>query len=348
MSSLYKRAASSNLPCHLSTMLPFIMLSLLSSLLLLPLHAKASPFAHVSISSSSVARRQTPPPSYGTVTTTTNGTITRAVINNPPINLWDYKLAADFSSFIDSLAENNNATKVVILSSANPDYFIYHLDIHDGDLSSPVAPPGNGTLILEQLVRTRSNLATLPVIFIAEIDGRATGAGNEIGLQCDIRYAGPGTKLSQLEVSFGLLPGAGGVQFLTALLGRARALEYILSASAVDAVTAATIGWVNRAFGNTAELKDGVTALANRINSFPKQGLGAVKSRVNVQKPPEADLDGDFELLGKLSTSTVSQLTANKFLQLSDNQSKDVSSLTSRRICQRLSLRDFERVGKGG
>lgn len=293
---------------------------LLALLLLLTLHAEASPTLY---SSSSIARRQASTPSYGTVTTTTNGSIIRAVINNPPINLWDYKLAADFSAFIDSLAANNNDTKVVIISSANPDYFIYHLDIHDGDLSNPVPPPGNGTLILEQLVRTRSNLATLPVIFIAEINGRATGGGNEIGLQCDIRYAGPKTKLSQLEVSFGLLPGAGGVQFLTTLLGRARALEYILSARPVDAVTAATIGWVNRAFGTAAELKDNVTALANRINSFPKQGLGAVKSRVNVQKPTEEALEGDLQLLGKLSTSNVSQLTANKFLQLSDNESNN-------------------------
>ena len=63
---------------------------------------------------------------------------------------------------------------------------------------------------------------------------------------------------------------------------------------------------MNRAFGSAGELQEGVAALAGRIDSFPKQGLGAVKSRVNVQKPTEADLDGDFELLGKLSTSTVS------------------------------------------
>lgn len=259
-------------------------------------------------------------PDYGTVTTTRNGSIIHATVNNPPINLWDYKLANDLSAFVDALARDNNDTKVVIISSANPEYFVYHLDIHDGDIASPVKPPGNGTLILEQLFRTRTNLQTLPVIFIAEINGRASGAGDEIALQCDIRYAGPGTKLSQLEVAFGLLPGAGGVQFLTTLLGRARALEYLLSASAVDAVTAATIGWVNRAFDSEAKLKKGVDALASRIASFPKQGLGAVKSRVNVQKPSEAALEGDGALLGKLSTNKISQLTADKFLELSQNQ----------------------------
>lgn len=282
--------------------------------LLFALHAVGIPFH----SSPSVQKRNAP--NYGTVTITTNGSIIHATINNPPINLWDYKLANDLSSFVDALAQNNNATKVVVISSANPDYFIYHLDIHDGDIKSPVEPPGNGTLVLEQLIRTRTNLQTLPVIFIAEINGRATGAGDEIGLQCDIRYAGPGTKLSQLEVAFGLLPGAGGVQYLTNLLGRARALEYILSARSVDAFTAAAIGWVNRAFGSAEELSQEVEALAQRIASFPKQGLTAVKSRVNVQKPSEEDLDGDTALLGQLSPSTVSQLTANKFLELSGDQ----------------------------
>lgn len=257
---------------------------------------------------------------YKTIISETKGPIIRLTVNNPPINLWDYKLAADLSAFIDALATSGNDTKVVIIASGNPEYFISHLDIHDGDVSSPVKPPANGTLILEQLVRTRSNLATLPIVFIAEVNGRATGAGDEIALQCDIRYAGPNTKLSQLEVAFGLLPGAGGVQFLTSLLGRARALEYILSAQSVDATTAAAIGWVNRAFGSNAELRMEVDKLARRIASFPKQGLAAVKQRVNVQKPSEQDLVGDFVLLGNLNPSKVSQLAADKFLELSEQQ----------------------------
>ncbi|KUJ23750.1 ClpP/crotonase, partial [Mollisia scopiformis] len=129
-------------------------------------------------------------------------------------------------------------------------------------------------------------------IFIAEINGRTTGAGNEVAVQCDIRYAGPGAKLSQLEVGFGLLPGTGGLQFLVSLVGRARALEYILSARSVDAFEAAAIGWVNRAFESEEKLKAATTELAERIAAFPKQGLAAIKSRVNVQKPTEQEIFG--------------------------------------------------------
>ena len=268
---------------------------------------------------------RTSSPGYGTLSTTTNGSIVRAVINNPPLNLWDYKLASDISSFVDNLAANINSTttanpKVVIFSSANPDFFIAHYDIHALSTTSPVLPPGNSTLIGEQLLRTRTNLATLPVIFIAEINGRASGAGNEFAVQCDIRYAGPGAKLSQLEIGFGLIPGAGGVQFLVKLIGRARALEYILSGRAVDAVNAAAIGWVNKAFGSVGELVRETDALAERIAAFPEGGLAGVKARVNVQKPGEDDLRGDNELFTRLAGTRVTEEAEALYFELSGNE----------------------------
>lgn len=156
-------------------------------------------------------------------------------------------------------------------------------------------------------------LRTLPVIFVAEINGRVTGAGDEVAVQCDIRYAGPRARLSQFEIGFGSLPGAGGVQFLTRLIGRARALEYILSARTVDAATAAAIGWVNRAFDSEAELRREVDALARRMASFPAQGLAAVKARVNAQMPSDEDLRGDNELFFELAETEVTRAAADSF-----------------------------------
>lgn len=140
-------------------------------------------------------------------------------------------------------------------------------------------------------------------------------------VQCDIRYAGSGAKRSQLEVGFGVLPGTGGVQFLVDLIGRARALEYILSARSVDAVEAAAIGWVNRAFSSELELSQEVTALAERIATFPKQGLTAIKSRVNVQKPTWADILGGDRIFTQLEKTAVVQQSQDKYLVLSANES---------------------------
>ena len=159
------------------------------------------------------------------------------------------------------------------------------------------------------------------MIFIAEINGRASGGGNELAIQCDIRYAGPAARLSQLEPGFGFNPGAGGVQYLVKLIGRARALEYLLSGRSVDAVTAAAIGWVNKAFGSSEELATEVESLAERIAEFPQQGLAANKARVNAQKPSEEDLEGDLELFNQLAATKLSQDAAQKFLQLSGEES---------------------------
>ena len=173
-------------------------------------------------------------------------------------------------------------------------------------------------------MRSRDLLATLPIIFIVEINGRVTGAGDEVAIQCDIRYAGPRARLSQFEIGFGLLPGAGGVQFLTKLIGRARALEYILSARAVDAATAAAIGWVNRAFESQGALENEVNGLATRIASFPEQGLAAIKARVNIQKPSEADLNADNDLFGRLGGTEITRAAADKYLKLSEEESNNV------------------------
>ena len=243
------------------------------------------------------------------------------MIDNPPLNLWDYKLANDFFTFLSSLNDTNTTTKVVTISSANPDFWIAHYDIHVIAAADPVKPPGNATLIGQQLLSSRTLLATLPVIFIAEINGRVTGAGDEVAVACDIRYAGPAARLSQFEVGFGLLPGAGGVQFLVKLIGRARALEYILSSRSVDAVTAAAIGWVNKAFGSSEELGLEVESLAERIAAFPQQGLAAIKARVNVQRPSDEDLNEDLELFNHLAETDVTQAASQKFLQLSGEES---------------------------
>lgn len=291
----------------------------------LPVLACAAPAPHTP-TPPSLARRSSP--GYGTITTTQTGPVIRAEINNPPINLWDYKLAADFSSFVSSLAaETNNtnttnaaAPKVVIFSSANPDFFIAHLDIHTLSTASPELPPGNSTETISQLGYVYRALPTLPIISIIEIDGRATGAGSELAVQADIRYAGPNARLSQFEITFGLPPGGGAVQYLTQLIGRARALEYILSGRSVDARTAAAFGWVNAAFDSHDKLTAGVDALAQRIAAFPATGLAAIKERVNSRKPTDEEVQVDFELFTSLGAEPESQALDERYLELSANQ----------------------------
>jgi enoyl-CoA hydratase/carnithine racemase len=104
---------------------------------------------------------------------------------------------------------------------------------------------------------------------------------------------------SQPEPAFGQIPGAGGIQHLARLMGRARALEVMLSAQDYDAELAERYGWINRALPADA-LGDFVNSLAHRIAGFPAAGLAAVKERVNViALAPVDDFRRDSDLFGE-------------------------------------------------
>ena len=95
------------------------------------------------------------------------------------------------------------------------------------------------------------------------------------------------------------VPGGGGVQHLVRLMGRARALEVMLSAQDYDAELAERYGWINRALP-AAALDDFVTSLAHRIAKFPTAGFIAVKDRVNaIALAPVADFRRDSDLFGE-------------------------------------------------
>jgi enoyl-CoA hydratase/carnithine racemase len=103
------------------------------------------------------------------------------------------------------------------------------------------------------------------------------------------------------------MPGAGGAQHLARLMGRARALEVMLSAQDYDAELAERYGWINRALPANA-LGDFVRSLAHRIARFPAAGLAAVKDRVNaIALAPAEDFRRDSDLFGEGSRKPEAQ-----------------------------------------
>jgi enoyl-CoA hydratase/carnithine racemase len=107
---------------------------------------------------------------------------------------------------------------------------------------------------------------------------------------------------AQFEPAFGQLPGGGATQHLVRLMGRARALEVMLSAEDFDAELAERYGWINRALP-TGTLEDFVSSLAHRIGSFPAGGHTIVKDRVNaIALASEQEFRRDSDLFGESST----------------------------------------------
>jgi enoyl-CoA hydratase/carnithine racemase len=216
-----------------------------------------------------------------------------AEIAAPPMNLLGPELVRDLVSLIQR-AEADTAVQVLVFKSADPDYFISHVDVTRIKENREAAVKLVGDASLGQLFR---HLSASRLVTIAQIEGRVRGAGSEFVLACDMRFAARESAIfGQFESAFGVIPGAGGVQHLTRLLGRARALEVMLSAEDYDAELAATYGWINRALPADT-LGDFVSSLAHRIAKFPAAGQVVVKERVNaIALPAVEDIRRDSDL----------------------------------------------------
>jgi enoyl-CoA hydratase/carnithine racemase len=209
------------------------------------------------------------------------------VIDAPPMNLIGPELVRDLVSLLGEL-DSGEDTRVLVLESADPEYFVPHVDLTKvAEYTAEAAKAGGPDDASLGMVWYR--LSRLPVVTIAKLRGRARGAGSELALACDMRFAArENTILGQPEVGFGALPGAGGMQHLGRLLGRSRAMEVILGAGDFDADEAERYGWVNRALPD-AELDGFVARLARRIASFPADGVRSAKQVLNGLALPETD-----------------------------------------------------------
>ncbi len=215
--------------------------------------------------------------SFETIRARQEGAVLFAEIAAPPMNLLGPELVRDLVSLMQR-AEADEGVQVVVFKSADPDYFIAHVDItlvkeYREEAARLVGEPSIGLLF--------RHLSASRLVTIAQIEGRARAAGSEFALACDMRFAARESAIfSQPETGLGVNPGAGGMQHLTRLLGRARALEVMLSAEDYDADMAERYGWINRALP-AAVLGEFVASLAHRIARFPPAGRIAVKNRVN-------------------------------------------------------------------
>jgi enoyl-CoA hydratase/carnithine racemase len=213
-------------------------------------------------------------------------------ISAPPMNLEGPELVRDLVSLIQQ-AEADETVQVLVFKSADPDYFIAHVDVTRIKENREAAAKLNGDESIGQLYR---RLSASRLVSIAQIEGRVRGVGSEFILACDMRFSARESAIfGQFEPAFGV-PGAGGAQHLTRLMGRGRALEVMLSAQDYDADLAERYGWINRALP-ADEIDDFVRSLALRIAGFPAAGHLVVKERVNaIALPSVEDIRRDSDL----------------------------------------------------
>lgn len=198
-------------------------------------------------------------------------------IDNPPINLLDIALITDLDRAGREL-EADPAVKVVVLQSANPDFFVAHADITlIQQLPAEVLPREEKLGLFHGMV---DRFRTMPKATIAKIEGRCRGGGSELVLSCDMRFAALGTAVfGQPEVGVGIIPGGSGSVRLPRLVGRGRALEIILGCGDFSADLAERYGYVNRALP-AEDITRFVNTLAYRIATFPAEAIALAKEAV--------------------------------------------------------------------
>ena len=169
------------------------------------------------------------------------------------------------------LIEQEENVNVFILTGAGDKSFVAGADIVAMQKMTPMQ--AKEFSIFGQSVMNR--IAKMNAIVIAAINGYALGGGCELAMACDLRIAATNAKLGIPEVTLGVIPGFGGTQRLSRLVGIGRAMELLATGGQIDAEEAYRIGLVNRVV-KQEELMDYCLALAEKIaaNSANAIALG--------------------------------------------------------------------------
>jgi enoyl-CoA hydratase len=185
----------------------------------------------------------------------------------------------------------SSAVRVLLITGAGDKAFIAGADIGEFE--------GRTALTQRDVMKQRrifDAVEEFPKPVIAMINGFCLGGGMELALACDLRIASETAKLGQPEINLGIIPGGGGTQRLTRLVGEGKAMELILTGDLIDAAQAKSIGLLNHVVA-PGQLQDTVLSLANRIADKSPVALRMAKeavksaSRMNLREGLERETD---------------------------------------------------------
>lgn len=251
------------------------------------------------------------------------GRLLTCVIDAPPMNVMTLALYAELARATAEI-EADPESLVVVFKSADPDFFIAHFDV-SAILGFPVDRPAEREGAPDNAFHAMClRLSSMDKVTIAQIAGRVGGGGSEFSMGFDMRFGARGvTRVNQMEVPLGILPGGSGTQRLPRIVGRARALEIILGGGDVDAETAERWGYLNRALAPD-ELDGFVGELALRIASFPPEAVKLAKRAVQAASGPlEEGLREESFLFQSLIRTDDARRNMQRFLD-AGGQTRDV------------------------
>jgi enoyl-CoA hydratase/carnithine racemase len=221
-------------------------------------------------------------------------------LDKPPANSYDLGFIEELAEAVQA-AEDDDSVKVVIVRSASDRFFSAGADVKAFNENTVEA----NMEMIRASHDALSSIATIPKVFIAEINAHALGGGLEIALACDLRFAAEGDyRLGTPEVTLGVLPGNGGTQRLPRLIGWSRALELMVTGRTVTPTEAVDLGLVNALYG-ADELQEKTGEYARALASGATKAIGNIKLAVHegLAAGLESGLDRERRLVEELFQS---------------------------------------------
>ena len=178
-------------------------------------------------------------------------------IDHPPVNSFNRQVVTELDQAIDELLANDEV-KAIVITGGGTNAFVAGADIPE--IKGLLDQPQDGYVAAREFIERGQGInlkiekATKPVI--AAINGFCLGGGLELAMSCHMRICSDRARLGQPEINLGIIPGWGGTQRLSRIVGKGKAIELILTGDMVTAQDAYRVGLVNKVVPAGAVLKE--------------------------------------------------------------------------------------------
>ena len=189
------------------------------------------------------------------------------------LNALDFALIAELTDALEAL-DRNPRCRVVVIAGAGDRAFAAGADIRELAIQTP------STLLADDHFHRWERIKRIRKPLIAAVRGFALGGGCELAMTCDLLVAGEDAQFGQPEIKLGVMPGAGGTQRLTRAIGKAKAMELVLTGRTMGAREAEAHGLVTRVVA-AEETIQAALELAAAIAAMPPLAVIAAKEAVN-------------------------------------------------------------------
>ncbi|HOJ14551.1 MAG TPA: enoyl-CoA hydratase-related protein [Deltaproteobacteria bacterium] len=207
---------------------------------------------------------------YETLLLEKQGHITVLTLNRPPTNSVSYAMLGEIDKALDEVAADSDA-RVLVITGAGERCFSAGMDVNDSLSHPDVGEVGRA-------LWTKVDLFDKPTI--AAVNGHALGGGCELALACHFRYMAdnPKAAIGCPEINLGIIPGWGGTQRMTRLLGRSKALDLMLNAKRLSPQEALAAGLVDAVFDQAGFMEKVMEIAASLAERAPLSARGIIRA----------------------------------------------------------------------